>query len=117
MRNRIWLAAAVPPLAWMAQGAFGWLIGSHACPPSEEPLSFGTARILVGVSALGALILSIAGIVAAYRGWRDLPSRTEKEERARYVAMLGLVACVTLTLGLIFNGLPSLFLHQCGEAR
>lgn len=112
LAKHVWWAAAAPPLLWMAQGALGWFIAAHACPPSAEPLSVGAARTAVALITLGALVVSVVGLVAAARVWR-----TEKLERVHFVSMLALVVCVTLTLGLVLAGLPSLVLSHCGETR
>ncbi|HEY2743740.1 MAG TPA: hypothetical protein VGL86_03925 [Polyangia bacterium] len=114
----------MPPLLWMAQGALGWFIAAHACPPGAEPLSLSTARVLIGVLTLIALVATTAGIVAA-RSRTVLPADASGEpeaataaaQRRRFVAVFGLFVCVTLTLGLILAGLPSLMLHACGETR
>ena len=110
--KRIWWAAAAPPVLWMAQGALGWFIASHACPQSTQPMSVGAARLAIGLITLGALGVCVAGLIAAARVWR-----TEKLERVHFVAMLALVVCVTLTLGLCLAGLPAVMLQQCGETR
>jgi hypothetical protein len=122
--RKLWLAAAAPPVAWMAQGAIGWFLTAEACPPSLGPLSFGGARTAVAIITAVALAISIAGFVAARRQWRALTTpagesreATTTSERVRFVAMLGLLVCVTLTLGLCMAGLPSLVLQRCGETR
>jgi hypothetical protein len=123
-RARIWWAAAVPPVLWMAQGAIGWFIAAHACPSSSEPMSLGTARLAIGAITLAALGISIVGLVRARQTRRSLSDDeghpavvSAAAERRRFVATVGLVVCITLTLGLLLAGLPALFVHGCGEIR
>jgi hypothetical protein len=67
-----------------------------------------------GLSGVGAaaLVISVVSLVIA-RGARGAAD----EERVRFVATLGLVVCVTLTLGLVLAGLPTAILHGCGVTR
>jgi hypothetical protein len=119
----IWLAAAIPPVLWGTVGAVGWWVTAHACPAAERPWSLAAARIFVGVGALVALAATVASLLAARRAWTTLEAAPEhlreraQPERRRFVAALGLVTCAALILGVVMTGLPSLFLHTCGEMR
>ncbi|HEX4460957.1 MAG TPA: hypothetical protein VIA18_23415 [Polyangia bacterium] len=116
-RRSAFVAAAAPPLLWMAQGALGWLVVAHACPPNDAPLTLVQARALVLGITLVALAASVAGLSFAWRTWSATTSDTATRERLRFVALAGTLICVTVTLGLGLAGLPMLLLRACGETR
>jgi hypothetical protein len=123
-RRMLALALAAPPLVWIGQGALGWWFAEEACPHQAAHLSFGAARLANGLIGLVAVIITVAAILYARRVI-DLPhdaasppkAPTEKDQRARYVAIWVLFVGVTLALGLIMFSLPSLVLRACGETR
>lgn len=123
-RGRIWIVAMAIPILWMLQEVAGFWITAKACPPEMEPLHFTSARIAIGVLSLVAVILGAIAILAALKVWRSLttPSHegrtvTAVDERVRFVATLGLIVGITLTLGLLLAGLAPLILRACGETR
>jgi hypothetical protein len=115
-RKRLWLAITVPPLVWAAQGLFGWFVASYACPGTSRPWSYGTARWAVAIATVLALAVTVAALAILVRDGRAA-WRHRGEERVHYLSMVGLVVVCSLTLGLVFAGLPAAFISGCGEIR
>ena len=113
--KRLWPAVLLPPVFWALQLSIGWFVEAHACPGTSRPWSLGAARIAVGVVTLAALAVSVWGLTVVFRYWKGRDA--DDVERARYLSMAGFVVGVTLTLGILFAGLPSVILRGCGEVR
>ncbi|MCA1828728.1 MAG: hypothetical protein ABR567_15390 [Myxococcales bacterium] len=111
-KKSLWIAVSVPPLVWGAQGTLGWFVASHACPGTSQPWSLATARWIVALGTIAALAVSVAALNVALRRYRD-----EQAEKIHYLSMIGLLVGATLTLGLVFAGLPALMIGACGEMR
>jgi hypothetical protein len=126
------LALAAPPLLWAAQGLSGWWLASRACPlatlgdTAGPGLSCGAARLAVGAITAAALVLTVLALRAAFLASARFepppetpdasPSGTAAQ-RAHYLAFAGTFVSATLTLGLAFAGLSTLFLATCGRGR
>lgn len=121
--RRRWSLLALPPLVWMAQGAAGWYLTGRMCPAAARPIPISTARALIGVITLSALACTVGVAISAGRTLRSPRTSSASKtplvltERSRFPAILGLLVGVTLTLGLVFAGLPVVFVRACGEAR
>jgi hypothetical protein len=112
------------PVAWLAQGTIGWFIAAHTCAEETRRISPATARIWIGAITIVAIVVSVAGLMASRQLWRAPMVATESgavpaavTERVRFVGLVGLVICVTLTLGLVLAGFPMILVRGCGEAR
>jgi hypothetical protein len=119
-----WRAIVAPPVAWVAQGAIGWFIAAHTCADETRRISPATARIWIGAITIIAIGVSVAGLLASRHLWRAPEAVTESgpvpaavTERVRFVGVVGLVICITLTLGLALAGFPMILVRGCGEAR
>jgi hypothetical protein len=121
--RQIWRAVAAAIILWALQEMFGWYVAAHACPTATGPLKLATARVLIEVVTLLALAAAVTGLVTAGRLWRRVRAADSggpvppSPERARFMAMLGLLTCVTIALGIVMAGLPALFVRTCGEMR
>jgi len=122
-RAALWLAALVPPLAWLGQGTLGWYLAGHACPREGAAISLGGARGAIIALTIGGLIASLTALLSLSRGaWARLGPGEERKpataiERRRFVATAAVVASATLALGLVLAGLPALVINACGDAR
>jgi hypothetical protein len=124
--NGPWITATLSPLVWMAQGASAWYLVGRACPSRWEPLSLGICRALIALVTLVALAVTVVGLVRARMALHDdhrplavgdIDGFSAADEQRRFVALLGLVAAVAMTFGLVLACLPSFVIHACGEAR
>jgi hypothetical protein len=119
-----WRALIAPPVAWVAQGTIGWFIAAHTCAQVTRRISPAAARMWIGAITLIAIAISVGGLLASRHLWRMPAVATESgpvpaavTERIRFVGMVGLVVCITVTLGLVLAGFPMLLVTGCGEAR
>jgi hypothetical protein len=119
-----WGPIVAPPVAWLAQGAIGWFIAAHTCADSRRPISPAIARVSIGALTVVAIGIAVWGLLASRHAWQARSiavnsgaTPTAVVERVRFVGMLGLVICISLTLGLALAGLPALLVKGCGEAR
>jgi len=116
----LWAAALVPPALWGAQGAIGWYLGGHGCPALEPGWS---PRVIRAVLQLLTVVsaAAVAGLLLLARRRRrqtaDTPARSAAAEQTHFVATLAAVAGLTLLLGLVLAGLPSVVVQTCGQAR
>jgi hypothetical protein len=122
--KRLWILLALAPLVWMAQGTVGWYLTGRACPADARPISLDIARALIVAITLAALACTVGALVSAGRTLRSLSAPAGPQtasrpltERSRFLAVVGMLVGVTLTLGLVFAGLPAAIFHACGEAR
>lgn len=113
-RRSAWVALAAVPLVWAAQGLLGWLIAAHSCPAHGAHLG---ARLAV------AGITTVALGVAA---WALLAGRSQSAatdvppvvaERRGFVAFASMFVGAMLGLGVLWAGLPAIFVRVCGEMR
>ena len=107
-RRRLWLTILVGPLAWLAflQTAYALLPG--AC---RHPMGG-----MIALLAAGALALSTAGLVAAWRGWRRVGRAAPggaATSRARVVALTGIGTSALFVLIVVAGMLPLLLLAPC----
>jgi hypothetical protein len=123
-RRSAWRALVAAPVAWLAQGAIGWFIAAHTCAEATRRISPATARASIGAITVVAIAISVWGLLASRHAWHAPTLAPESGpvpeaivERVRFVGMLGLVVCISLTLGLALAGFPALLVRGCGEPR
>jgi len=113
-RSRLTVAIAVPPTVFAVLELFGWFAAAHGCPGTMQPWSFTAARWMVIVAAVIAIVASAPGLLSSTRTLRH---GNGDPERTHYLSMFALLVSATLTLGLLWFGLPALILNHCGEMR
>jgi len=124
----LWFGFVVSTIAWVASG-FLDVIVVWACPHQETfgiPYTHPIARLLFGALGAALLLLSVCSGYASYRNWRKLSARrgfhqgfldAQAVERREYMAMVGVLTTATLAMGLLWIGLPTIFLDLCWRAR
>jgi hypothetical protein len=115
-RSRLTLAIAIPPTVFAVVELFGWYVAAHGCPGTKQPWSLSAARAMVIVASLVAILASVPGLLSSARTARH-PEAAADPERTRYLSMFALLVSATLTLGLLWSGLPALILDHCGDIR
>jgi len=120
----LWAAVLVPPALWAAQGTLGWYVGGQSCAGLEPGWSPRLVRVVLQLMTVLAIGVVGALLVVARRRRRDAAGAEigaetggAAAERARFVATLAIVAGVTLLLGVVLAGLPSVMVQTCGQAR
>jgi hypothetical protein len=123
--RRLWFGATGAAVAWALQGFTCFQIAVQACANgtgSWGPLSGLGVRLLLGVVTLAFLIVAGAAGVISYRSWRTVTEsrelmQAEGHDWQAYVALAGVFASVTCSVGLIWAGIPPIFFEVCNTIR
>lgn len=112
------LALWLGPAAWIGQLMLTYSVASHACFPFDIPVSHAPAqdwlreRLALGAVNLVCLLIALAGVAVAYRGWRL--TRWEKagaprvlldvgEGRSRFLAECGVLSGLVFSAAILFH--------------
>jgi hypothetical protein len=121
----LWFGFSAAALCWMGLGIADVLITWRECLHHEQ---FGGASSHSGLLSLNIFIFFallaiaiVAGIVS-YRNWRRLSGEVklcnaEATGSREYLALIGVFISVTLGIGMIWLGIPLLFLSLCVRIR
>lgn len=123
-QSRLWFGFLASVVAWAAAGCLNVVI-VWLCAHQEEfgiPPAHPVARLLFGLLALVLLIISIYSGVVSYKNWQKLSAhpaflQAQAVERREYLAVLGVLITATLGMGILWLGLPTIFLDLCWRAR
>lgn len=123
-QSRLWFGFITSAIAWAAAGCLDVMV-VWACAHQEDfgiPPAHPTARIILGLLAVILLVLSIYSGIISYRNWQRLSGRrpfldAQAVERREFMAVLGVIITITLGMGIVWLGLPPLFLDLCWRAR
>ena len=116
----LWAAVLLPPALWGVQGMLGWYIGGHGCPALEPGWSPRVIRVVVQFMTVASIAVVAAMLWLARRRRQEVDgeqAQSAAAERARFVATLAIIAGITLLLGVVLAGLPSVVVQTCGQAR
>jgi hypothetical protein len=110
----VWYALLAPPAAWAVQGGLGWYFGEQTC----GGLSPGSVRGIVLAISIAALAIALVGMNRAWRsrGADDL-LHGEHRDRAAFLAFGGFLVSTIFAIAIIWGGLSSAFLSDCGRMR
>jgi hypothetical protein len=122
--GRLWFGAAGAAVAWALQGFTCFQLAVQACKDgsgSWGPLSPIGVRILIGGVSLAYLAVALASGFVSYRNWRSLSDRgvmqAEGYGREEYMALAGMFVGLTASVGLIWSGIPPIFVNVCNTLR
>jgi hypothetical protein len=111
-RNLIlWTGCLAGPVAWFLQLEATYALTSRACA--------GKSRLGLHLLSLLCLLLVAAGSWAAWRGWsaggREWPSGSDEGmiSRARFMGVLGLMACLLCTVIICAQWIAVAILDPC----
>jgi hypothetical protein len=109
-----WYGLLVPPVAWALQGGLGWYFGQRMCQGLTPP---SVRWILFGVS-IAALVLALVGVARGWNAWRaGIAADPEHRDRVDFVAFGGFLVSSIFALAIVWAGLASAFLFDCGWMR
>lgn len=124
---RLWFAFGGSACAWALQGALSVFIASNACGPgagtAASILPASTERILLAIVTLGLLLTAGIAALTAFRDWRILAGRraslqtAEAQGRQEFMSLAGLVVGTLCAVGILWAGLPVIFLIPCMRAH
>lgn len=114
----LWFALLAPPAAWAVQGLLGWFFGERVC----GAMTPGAVRLTVLAITVAALAVSLACAARGWRTWRlssavEDPTAADAHDRVEFMALGGLFISVVFTIGILWSGLSSAFLKECGRMR
>jgi hypothetical protein len=114
----LWYALLAPPAAWAAQELLGWFFGERTC----GELAPATVRwIVFGMSVL-ALAVALVGVSLGWRMWQTRdhtsdPLASEHRDRISFMAFGGFLVSTIFAIAIVWAGLSSAFLSDCGRMR
>jgi hypothetical protein len=113
-RTRLWFPLVAPPLAFGAEGAFGWWIGDRIC----TSLSIGSVRAIAGGVSVAMVVLAVAATVMGLGSYRAVSGHTDVAgDRVEFMALGGVLVSIVFLIGLIWFALNPLFIRGCGGMR
>jgi hypothetical protein len=123
--RKLWFGLATSAIAWTALGCLDIVVNWRACMHQEE---YGVAgpnpvgRVVIGLLAVVLLMVSVWSGIVSYRNWKLLSAQktfleAQAVERREFMAVLGVIITITLGMGIIWLGLPPLFLDICSRAK
>jgi hypothetical protein len=111
---RLWFALAAAPVAWIAEGLFGWFFGARICTAFSIP----TVRLLIGGFSLVMLGTAVSGLVIGVRSWRaarEVPR--PPADRVEFMAIGGVLVSAAFVVGIFWSGITAAVLDVCGWMR
>ncbi len=105
----LWAANLLGPLAALASLELGYVLVQRACTTGQmRPLH---------LTYLGALLITLYGSLLGRREWRRGPANSGetpgREERSRFLALLGIIGGLLFALTIAVQWSASLFLLPC----
>lgn len=121
----LWFGAAGAAVAWALHGVICEVIASEACRNgvgniwSLSPL--GVRWLLAGIT-IGFLAVAVIGGITSFRNWIQLAEHhdlvhAEGFGREQFMALGGIFVSAAFVIGIIWAGLPLIFLDICMKAR
>src|SRR5581483_6233143 len=114
----LWFGSTAAAVAWAFHGAACVIISSQACVNgigSLGPLSpLGVRWLLAGIT-IGLLAVAVIGGITSFRNWIHLAEHhdlvhAEGSGREQFMALVGIFVSLTFVIGIIWAGLPLIFL-------
>ena len=143
-KRRLWLAIAIPPLAWALSELVGYILVSRSCEPGWNGLSahgVNQPGVVLTTIAIVMALVSAGMLVVAAGSWRVLDDRRVPNDRAtrassgselplaaplaaapewsraRFMAFAGIFVSALCGLGILFWSVPPFFLDVCNQVR
>jgi hypothetical protein len=111
---RLWIGLTAAPAAWIAQGLFGWFVGSRIC----TSMSIARVRLTSGVFSLAMLAAALWGLSLAWTNWRAVAAAPRPPcDRIEFMASGGSFVSVCFVIAIIWGTLNPLMLNVCGGMR
>lgn len=125
--KRLWFGFGAAFLCWFGLGIADVLITWRECLHEEAfglPSSHPGLLTLNIIIFLALLAISVTAGIVSYRNWRVLSEekdtnvfKAQAYHSREYVAMIGVIMSVALTVGTIWFGLPLFIIQLCSRVR
>jgi hypothetical protein len=114
----LWFATLAPPLLWITQIALAGELTEVACAPGFQPnnlFGLGIRTFLVIASVVLALPVAAAAVVSYFnlRALAAIRNRNPREERGRFMALLGLVGSLYFLVWMVVAAVAIPLLGLC----
>lgn len=122
--RRLWFGIAAGASAWAADSLAVNLICSQACKAGRDgqffTLSPVEVRWLLGAITVALLLVALAAATTAFRNWRELSGNAALHDdqamgRADFMALIGLFASAVFIVGIVWAGVPVIFVSLCSN--
>jgi len=109
-----WYGVLAPPAAWAVQEWLGWYFGQRMCQGLAPP---SVRWILFGVS-VAALVVALVGVARGWSAWRETVAvDSDHRDRVDFVSFGGFLISCIFALAIVWAGLATAFLFDCGWMR
>ncbi len=123
-RSALWFAFLGAPLAWALNLVAGYSVQATVCDTVGENariLGLQSARAIPVLLSILAAIVAAAGVMIAYRSWRETGTGEENPEatvpaavgRSWFMAFAGLVSSLIFLLAILLIGITEVVLGPC----
>lgn len=121
----LWFGTTAAAVAWALHGAICEIIASEACRTGVGNLwalsPLGVRWLLAGITIV-FLAIAVAGGITSFRNWIQLAEHhdlvhAEGSGRPQFMALGGIFVSLAFVIGIIWAGLPLIFLDICMTAR
>lgn len=114
----LWYALLAPPAAWAGQELLGWFFGERTCGALTPP----AVRWIVLAISIAAFGIALAGISRGWSRWRERTAAgdvmdTEARDRIEFMALGGFLVSSIFAIAIVWAGLSTAFLSDCGRMR
>jgi hypothetical protein len=108
----LWYSILIGPVIWAVDFAISYALVPHACSTGHD--------FLLHLSGILSVIIALSGAAVALRSLAEIPTGASMQggaarDRARFMAMAGLVLSVTFALLIIAQEIPRFMLHPCDQ--
>ena len=121
----LWFGACAGAAAFALDGFVNFLICTQACQDGTGDLgvlSAGAVRMTLGGITVFFMALTVWGGIVSFRNWQRLSenrklARAEGHGRQDFMALIGIFTSVVFLVGIIWAGLPLIFMSVCVTPR
>lgn len=121
----LWFGTAGAAVAWALHGVVCEVISAEACRNNIGSLGLLSplgVRWLLAAITLAFLAISVAGGIVSFRNWRHVTEtrdlmHAEAPQREQFMSLGGIFLSAAFVVGIIWAGLPLIFLDICMKAR
>ncbi|WP_158550704.1 hypothetical protein [Geodermatophilus sp. TF02-6] len=118
----LWFGVLGGGVAWSLHTIVDWGIEDTVCRSGHDEVLGIPLRPVLAVLALLFLVVSVASTVVAHRLWRSLDGapadgqvQALRQQRAAFMAVIGLVADVLFTIMLVMSLVAVFVIPVCAE--
>ncbi len=124
-QRRLWFGSTAAAVAWALHGAACVILASQACVTGVGNLGSlsppGVRWLLAGIT-IGLLAIAIIGGSVSFRNWIHLAAQNdlvhaEGRGREQFMALVGIFVSLAFVIGIVWAGLPLIFLDICIKAH